>query len=163
MSFLMRLVINVSAVSYSGLSPKIAVNATEWLLTFSNNGTVDTPPLCAIYGVNMTFSDSTGGSVTEVRRYLGSNDSAIDYEAVNETLSGEENYVWFWPFGGRSSDGVLPFFTVFHPGGIGYTMSIGWCVPHPVAAAARHCAAVERVQNASEFLLSPYAPRIPVD
>jgi alpha-galactosidase len=121
--------VNVSQVLYTGLVESSDVTAREWVVTYSNNGTAATPPLCAVYAVNMTFPDAAGSlGVTEVRRYAGSSDVATDFADINSTLStgsAETNYTWFFPNGGRSSDGVLPFFTAFNSG-LGFTISIGW-------------------------------------
>ena len=126
-----HLVVTVEATSYAGLTPDAAVRGSEWVLHLSNNGTVATPPLCAVYGVNMTFADTAGDNgATFVRRSLGSAASVDDYSSVNETLNGgggAGGYTAFFPQGGRSSDGTaLPFFTVFNSGGAGFTFSIGW-------------------------------------
>lgn len=105
--------------------------ALEWFLVFSNNGSVSTPPVCAIYGVNASFIDNAGvRGNTLVRRYLGSAGSTTDYNAINETLatgSSSKNYTSFFPQYGRSSDGTaLPLFTAFNSGGAGFTFSVGW-------------------------------------
>jgi hypothetical protein len=135
------LVVTLEVTTYANLMPQEpAVTATEWVLHFANNGSAATPAVCAIYGVNMSFPDSAGDvGATYVRRYAGSNDSAVDFAGVNETLtatagavdgsgdaSGPNNYTWFYPNAGRSSDAVLPFFSVFNTGGTGYTISVGW-------------------------------------
>jgi alpha-galactosidase len=127
------LVATVIQTDYFSLYPEQpAVRATEWLLSFANNGsTAATPPLCAIYGLNMTFLDAAGdGGETSIRRYAGSTASPVDYMSINETLqcgvSGAATYSSWFPMGGRSSDSMLPFFTLFDSGGSGFTFSVGW-------------------------------------
>jgi alpha-galactosidase len=124
------LVVNITQVFYTGLTDDGTVTAREWVVAFSTNGTGASPPLCAIYPVNMTFDDAAGAAgATDVRRYAGSSDSTSDYAHINTTLttaSAQSNYTYFFPVGGRSSDSALPFFTVFNTGGAGHTLSLGW-------------------------------------
>ena len=89
------LVVTLEQTDYSNLYPaQPAVVATEWVLRFASNGSAPTPPLCAVYGLNMSFVDAAGAAgATQVRRAGGSADSSTDYQPTNETLTCAQSLV----------------------------------------------------------------------
>ncbi|MFC1715521.1 glycoside hydrolase family 36 protein [Candidatus Poribacteria bacterium] len=96
----------------------------EWLITFENNGTDDTPIIEDIQAVDTVWDFKQPGEVI-LHRALGSSASRSDFAPIDEVMqpNAEINLA---PVGGRSSNTtVFPFFNVEAPGE-GLVIAIGW-------------------------------------
>lgn len=100
-----------------------AYPAVEWIVWFKNTGKADTPILESIRSLDVGIGSPPGGEV--VLHYAnGSTCGATDFLPVDSVLEpGKE--IALAPNGGRSSDGVLPFFNLEWSGG-GLVGAIGW-------------------------------------
>ncbi len=96
--------------------------SAEWMVTFRNTGTNDTPILDQVRGLDLR-TGITDGQVVFHHSY-GSTASASDFIPIDSPMAADQE-VKLAPNGGRSSDGVLPFFNLQFPGG-GLTGAIGW-------------------------------------
>ncbi len=97
--------------------------AVEWVFYFKNGGTSDSPILEDIQAADIALPSGTPVGGFRVRYALGSHESPDDF-APREAEIGEP--LRLAPYGGRSSDGVLPFFNILCPGGDGAVLGIGW-------------------------------------
>ncbi len=96
----------------------------EWLLTFENNGTDDTPIIENIQAVDTVWDFKQGGEVT-LHRALGSSASRSDFAPIDEVMKPDVE-INLAPIGGRSSNTtVFPFFNIEAPGE-GLVIAIGW-------------------------------------
>lgn len=98
--------------------------AVEWVLTFKNCGSVDTPIIENIQAIDTKWAYENKGAVI-LHRALGSSASRSDFAPVDETMdAGKE--IKLAPLGGRSSNTtVFPFFNIETPGQ-GVMLAIGW-------------------------------------
>jgi len=96
--------------------------ALEWTVYFKNEGAADTPILEDIQALDAAFAASEPG---ESRLFYSTGSHAVseDFTPVDKPIAGAIDLA---PYGGRSSDGVLPFFRVTQPGGHGFIVGIGW-------------------------------------
>ncbi len=109
--------VTCAAVEYHDLP------AVEWLLTFTNTGTHDTPIISDIRALDMSLNVGSEGCV--LHRSLGDSNSALSFAPVDEPLAPGAAERVFAPKGGRSSDGHMPYFNVdWKTGGI--ALAIGW-------------------------------------
>jgi len=97
--------------------------ALEWVLRFKNTGTKDTPILADIWPLDAAMGPGTGDYT--VRHARGSHARVDDFQPRTDTL-GAGGALTLAPFGGRSSDGALPFFNVAFPGSGGIVAGVGW-------------------------------------
>ena len=112
----------------SGLTAKcVAIEytdfpAVEWTLYFSNLGSKDTPILENVQALDTSFTISSTNE-GYLRYALGSHDRPDDFAPREQSF---HQPIHLAPFGGRSSDGVLPFFNMadMHDGGV--MIGIGW-------------------------------------
>ncbi len=96
--------------------------AVEWVLTFHNAGSADTPVVEYIQALNATFRAHGAG----VLYYAdGSSGMQTDFRPRQAALPAGA-VLHLKPTGGRSSDGVLPFFNLALPGHGGVVLGIGW-------------------------------------
>lgn len=113
----------------SGLSVRCAATihadfpAVEWTLYFKNTGTSDTPILEDVQALNLPFTAEKAGTRYSLRYALGSHESVSDFAPRTDELA---QPVHFAPYGGRSSDGVFPFFNVTEREDKGVVLGIGW-------------------------------------
>jgi alpha-galactosidase len=98
-------------------------DAIEWVLHLTNNGTTDTPILENIRVADYLWKDAGAAPVT-LHHAEGSHAIITDFQPKSMPLEIGTPAV-FTPFGGRSSDGVLPFFNLAGPEG-GLMVAIGW-------------------------------------
>ncbi|NLD61219.1 hypothetical protein GX645_02065 [Candidatus Sumerlaeota bacterium] len=102
--------------------------ATHTELLFSNVGTTDTALIEDVLPLDCDFSVAGGaGDVGGVRLAYsrGSCQELGDFAPLDCGLE-TSVAVHLSPFGGRSSDGVLPFFSVRGSSGSGYAFGVGW-------------------------------------
>ena len=130
--------------------------AAEWVLYFRNNGGDDTPVIKDVNALDITMncavgrrkrwyvafnsSGETTGDLSQVDFNVaksgatgdfllyyshGSTASVSDFEPVRRELAPNQR-LNFTPNGGRSSDGVLPFFNVEQTDHTGRVIAIGW-------------------------------------
>ena len=97
--------------------------AVEWTVWFKNPGTTDTPILKDVQALNMVFGAPMEKGPFRLLHARGSHEEARDF-APQETVL--DKALDFAPDGGRSSDGVMPFFNLSKPGGDGVIIGIGW-------------------------------------
>lgn len=100
--------------------------AVEWVLYFRNDGNADTPIIRSLNALDMTMN-SPGETTGDFVLYYshGSTASVSDFEPVRQEIAPNQ-HLSFAPNGGRSSDGVLPFFNVEQADRTGHVFAIGW-------------------------------------
>ena len=96
--------------------------AIDSVLRFTNRGPVDTPILEQVLPLNLA-AGIPGGSVVFHHAY-GSTARATDFVPIDEPLA-PGAVADLAPSGGRSSNGVLPFFNLAWPQG-GMVWAVGW-------------------------------------
>ena len=118
------------ADSESGLEVRCVVTeysdypAVEWVVFFENRGSDTTPVISDVQAADFSLS-STGTGDFVVHHADGSHADPTDFHPRDTKLTrGEE--LRFVPYGGRSSDGVLPYFNLEKPDGDGMIAAIGW-------------------------------------
>ncbi|MDO8303492.1 MAG: alpha-galactosidase, partial [Sedimentisphaerales bacterium] len=97
--------------------------AVEWTVYFKNLGVKDTPILEDVQALNTAITATAKGDFT-LYYAEGSHEKITDFQPQQKTLSANTN-VRLTPFGGRSSDGYLPFFNVAETSG-GTIIGVGW-------------------------------------
>lgn len=112
-----RLVVQVEAVAFRSYP------AIEWTVYFRNGGTEDTPILSDVRALDLRDEYGPRDSIT-LHYAKGSNSAADDFAPLRGVLM-PGMQVRLASFGGRSSDGYLPFFNLQAPGG-GAIVAIGW-------------------------------------
>ena len=86
--------------------------ALEWVVFFENKGNDVTPVFSNIHVADLTFSAKDTGNFV-LHYAAGSQAHITDFQPQTETLVlGQEKR--FAPYGGRSSDGILPFFNFLY-------------------------------------------------
>ena len=99
--------------------------AIEWVLHFENRGTETTPILEKILPLDATFKAAARDKIV-VHHSVGEKNSGESFAPVEDVLSPEDQKgMVFAPIGGRSSDGVMPFFNLAGRDG-GTVLAIGW-------------------------------------
>jgi alpha-galactosidase len=96
--------------------------AVEWVLYFKNTGTVDTPILENVQALDAGLPLVNG----DCRLYYAEGSHALitDFRPLEKTLAPGDRLP-LASFGGRSSDGYLPFFNLALPEG-GVISAVGW-------------------------------------
>ncbi len=96
--------------------------AREWVLTFENRGTTNAPLIEDIQALDLTVPLT--GNDCSLHYSLGDSNSADSFRPISAGISDGGGFR-FAPNGGRSSDGVMPYFSIHHAGG-GMAFAIGW-------------------------------------
>ncbi len=96
--------------------------AVEWTLHFKNSGLADTPILEQVQALDACFGAGSPPDAFRLRYALGSHESIKDFAPQENDLSAP---LRLSPCGGRSSDGVFPFFHLSKAAG-GVIVGIGW-------------------------------------
>jgi alpha-galactosidase len=96
--------------------------AVEWLLRLRNTGAADTPILENLLPLDLKIA-APKGDIT-LHRSHGSTCQPTDFLPIDERVAPSKE-VTLSPRGGRSSNGVLPFFNLEWAGG-GIVGAIGW-------------------------------------
>jgi len=100
--------------------------AVEWVLSFQNTGTADTPIIERIspLDLHVTTPPAAGGQDVTLHHSRGSSAGPTDFLPTDEPL-GAKKSIDLSPAGGRSSNGTLPFFNLQWSNG-GLVGAIGW-------------------------------------
>ena len=96
----------------------------EWMLYFKNNGSTDTPILENIQALDISLR-ANNVDTCRLNYAEGSHMYITDFKPLEKTLAVNDR-VSLASFGGRSSDGYLPFFNLTLPGEGGVISAIGW-------------------------------------
>ena len=99
-----------------------ACPVVEWVVYFENKGHLETPIVEAIQSADVIFS---GRGPFVLHHADGSHAEVTDFQPRRTELVPEQTQR-FAPYGGRSSDGVLPFFNIVMPQGDGIIAAVGW-------------------------------------
>ncbi len=98
--------------------------AVEWVLYVFNQGDRDSPILSDIWPAD--FALPRAGDAAPVLYYAdGSQSQPTDFQPRETSLPSNTDHT-FTPQGGRSSDGVLPYFTLAQSDESGVVLAIGW-------------------------------------
>ncbi|MDE0297297.1 MAG: alpha-galactosidase [Candidatus Poribacteria bacterium] len=98
--------------------------ALEWVVTFRNEGTEDTPILEDVQALDAVFTRNEEDEFV-LHRALGSSASRDDFAPITDVLH-PNTKIELAPVGGRSSNThALPFFNIETTGG-GVMLGIGW-------------------------------------
>ncbi len=99
--------------------------AVEWVLSFENTGLADTPILEDLQALHTVLGTQDDVGPCTLHYAEGSHAQITDFQPRTKTLELGEA-VELAAFGGRSSDGTLPFFNLARPGGGGAVIGVGW-------------------------------------
>jgi alpha-galactosidase len=99
--------------------------AVEWVLRFTNKGQDDTPILQNVLPLSTSFANSKPGDPFRIRYALGSHERSDDFRMTETQTVSAPEVLTLAPFGGRSSDGTLPFFNLLKSSG-GVCLGVGW-------------------------------------
>nr|WP_303652767.1 alpha-galactosidase [Paludisphaera mucosa] len=98
--------------------------AVDWVVKFTNAGTDDTPILSAVLPLDAMVVACGQGMPGVLFHSRGSKARIDDFEPLRTVLASDE--IWSGSsFGGRSSDGVLPFFKLVGRAA-GASIDVGW-------------------------------------
>jgi alpha-galactosidase len=122
--------------------------AVEWVLHFANTGPRDTPILENVLALDADFASSAPSGDFTLHYADGSHERITDFRPQEKRLAPGE-LVKLASFGGRSSDGTLPFFNLAGPGSGGTVIGVGWTGQWAASFARRGDAA--RVQAGMEL------------
>ena len=98
--------------------------AVEWVISFEHNGNETSPIISDVQAADINFSSKVTGDFV-VCHADGSHADPTDFHPRETKLTRGED-LRFAPYGGRSSDGVLPYFNLNKPDGNGMIAAIGW-------------------------------------
>ncbi len=99
--------------------------AVEWVLYFRNRGDSDTPILENVRPLHAELSGARREGDYKLYYAAGSHAEITDFQPLERILGAGEQFD-LSSFGGRSSDGTLPFFNLVQPGGGGFAVGVGW-------------------------------------
>ena len=99
-------------------------DALEWVLFFENRGAQDTPILEDVQAGALVLPAPKKGDYT-LHFADGSSEKITDFQPREMELSSGIT-LKLGPIGGRSSDGVMPFFNLASPEGGGLFFAVGW-------------------------------------
>lgn len=99
-------------------------DAMEWVLFFENRGSQDTPILEDVQAGAFDLPAPKNGDYT-LHFADGSSEKITDFQPRELKLSSGISLT-LGPVGGRSSDGVMPFFNLASPDGGGLFLAVGW-------------------------------------
>lgn len=103
----------------------LAYPAVEWVLEITNSGKDDSPVLHNILPLNTEIHNSAPNSPFGLRYALGSHERSDDFRLLETRVFSPAETLTFTSFGGRSSDGYLPFFNLMKQSG-GVMLGVGW-------------------------------------
>ena len=98
--------------------------AAEWVLTFENGGSADTPILEKVQALDVTLGTSIANRAAVLHRIAGDDCSERSFMPIDQTLEAGKS-IRLAPAGGRSSNGTFPFFNLEY-GGQGLFAAVGW-------------------------------------
>lgn len=99
--------------------------AVEWVLYFKNGGAKDSAIFSNVLPLNTGFTEPTPEATFGLRYANGSHERSDDFRPFETRTFSNAETMTFTSFGGRSSDGYLPFFNLLRPSG-GVTIAVGW-------------------------------------
>jgi alpha-galactosidase len=99
--------------------------AVEWVLRFTNKGNEDTPILQNVLPLSTSFANAKPGDPFRIRYALGSHERTDDFRMTETQTVSPAEILTLGPVGGRSSDGILPFFNLLKSTG-GVCIGVGW-------------------------------------
>lgn len=111
-----NLTVKYAVVEYSDFP------ALEWTLYFSNTGQSDTSILENVQALDAPFAVSPTEEAL-LHYSLGSHDRSDDFTPKEQPVN---QSIQLAPIGGRSSDGILPFFNLANLNDGGAMLGIGW-------------------------------------
>jgi len=98
--------------------------AIEWVVTFKNGGTDDTPIIEDVQALDTSFTRHKGGEFI-LHRAEGSSATRMDFAPIDKPMP-PKSKIRLAPIGGRSSNTTaFPFFNIEAPGE-GIMVGIGW-------------------------------------
>jgi len=97
--------------------------ALDWVIHFTNKGQSVSPLLEQLLPLNLTIGMPPG--TVMFHHAMGSTAEATDFLPIDQQLEPGHPPINMAPNGGRSSDGVLPFFNMAWPAG-GLVWAVGW-------------------------------------
>lgn len=98
--------------------------AVEWVITFCNEGNVDTPIIEDVQALDTIFTRKENGEFI-LHRAIGSSASKMDFAPIDDVMR-PGTKIQLTPIGGRSSNtNVFPFFNIEMPDE-GVMLAIGW-------------------------------------
>ncbi len=98
--------------------------AIEWVVTFKNGGTDDTPIIEDVQALDTSFTRKEGGEFI-LHRAEGSSRTRMDFAPIDNPMP-PKSRIRLAPVGGRSSNTTaFPFFNIEAPGE-GIMVAIGW-------------------------------------
>ncbi len=98
--------------------------AIEWVVTFKNGGTDDTPIIEDVQALDTSFTRKEGGEFI-LHRAEGSSATRSDFAPIDNSMP-PKSRIRLAPIGGRSSNTTaFPFFNIEAPGE-GVMVAIGW-------------------------------------
>jgi len=98
--------------------------AIEWVLHFENAGKRDTPILSEVHAADLVLPGK--GTAEFVLHHSDGSQGKVSDFRPRTTRIGADTTLRLAPDGGRSSDGVMPYFNVARPDGGGVIIAIGW-------------------------------------
>ena len=126
--------------------------AIDWVLWFRNEGSADTPVLEQVNTMDVKFPVTENEQVM-MHRSLGSSCANTDFQPIVEDLPAGKEVV-FAPAGGRSSNGILPFYKVQWTNG-GVCVAIGWSGEWKASVARRGGIEVKTGMETIHTILHP--------
>ena len=99
--------------------------AVEWVVHFRNTGQTDTPILEDVQALDVGLGTGPEEHAFLLHHAEGSHEKITDFQP-RETAIGPGQRLSLATFGGRSSDGSLPFFNLAYPGHGGAVIGVGW-------------------------------------
>ncbi|MCL5102882.1 MAG: alpha-galactosidase [Armatimonadetes bacterium] len=99
--------------------------AVEWVLHFKNSGKSDTPILENVQALNADIGIFVKNGDFKLYYAEGSHEKITDFQPLEKAIS-PDGSMKLGSFGGRSSDGFLPFVNLAKPDGGGVVIGIGW-------------------------------------
>jgi alpha-galactosidase len=96
--------------------------AADWVIHLKNDGSAPSPMITDLKSLDLALSLPVGDAA--IHGINGSDCSTDDFVPFDDALTAQYDRT-FAPNGGRSSDGVAPFFNVQWQGG-GLVLAIGW-------------------------------------
>ncbi len=101
------------------------VPAVEWVLHVINRGRVDTPIIDNLQTLDCEFGPASDDRPFTLHHAEGSHEKITDFQPRQDEI-GQGGQVKLSAFGGRTSDGTLPFFNLAMPAGGGVAIGVGW-------------------------------------
>ncbi len=111
------LLVTCDAIEYSDFP------TVEWTVRLKNGGSVDTPIISALQGIDTTFTRSGAREFTLLRAQ-GSTASPADFAPLSATLAPNSD-TRIAPAGGRPSDSAMPYFNLQWQDE-GRIVAVGW-------------------------------------